>query len=267
MAAKKTPGSRRAVKKVTPAAEGPPSGSGTKRPAYIVGMGGSGGSWEAFEQFFSRMPARSGVAFVLVPHPDPRHKDRLTDLLIRSTAMSVVEVSGETIVRPDRIYVLAPNQYVRITRGRLQPADSDAPRGALRPTDYFLQHLADDQGRRAVAVILSGTGHDGILGVKAVKEHLGLAMAQDPAHATCTSLPKSAIATGLVDYVGSAQELPARLMAYGAHASSTIRETPPRDWRAGEGLGEVMALLRAQTDHDVSLYKPSMIQRRIDRRM
>ena len=183
MAAKRTPSSRRLARQAKPAAEASPSGAGTKRPSYIVGMGGSGGSWDAFQQFFSRMPARSGVAFVILSHHDSRHKETLTEFLSRSTAMPIVEVSGKTVVRPDRIYLLAPNQYLRITRGRLQPAESDVPRDALRPTDYFLQHLAEDQGRQAVAIIMSGTGHDGMLGVKAVKQHLGMAMAQDPAGA------------------------------------------------------------------------------------
>lgn len=230
-------------------------------------MGGSAGALEAFGQFFSHMPADSGLAFVLVPHLDPTHKGMMPDILTRSTSMPVVEVSEGAIVRPNRIYIIPPNKDMRIAQGRLQLADFTAPRGARTPIDYFLQHLAEDQEERVIAIIMSGMGNDGTLGVKTVKDHLGVAMAQDPATAKYDSMPKSAIATGLVDYIAPAQDLPGRLMAYVSHAGKARQAMPHSERGINNGLEKVLALLRGHTDHDVSLYKRSTIQRRIERRM
>ena len=207
------------------------------------------------------------MAFILVPHLDPTHKGMMPGILTRSTIMPVVEVVEGAVVRPNRIYIIPPNKDMRIAQGRLRLADFSAPRGARSPIDYFLKHLAEDQESKVIAVIMSGMGTDGTLGVKAVKDHMGIAMAQDPATAKFDSMPKSAIATGLVDYVASAQELPSRLLAYVAHENKPRPDLPDSGRGFNHGLVKVLALLRAHTDHDLSLYKKSTIQRRIDRRM
>ena len=183
------------------------------RPSYIVGMGGSAGALEAFEQFFAHMPADSGFGFVLVPHLDPTHKGMMPDLLGRCTTMKVVQVEDGMPVLPNRLHIIPPNKDMSIFHGVLHLHEPTAPRGARAPIDLFLRHLAEDQKERAIAVILSGMGSDGTLGVKAIKEHLGLAVVQEAQSAKYDSMPNSAIGTGLVDYVAAAQDLPQKLMA------------------------------------------------------
>jgi two-component system CheB/CheR fusion protein len=240
-----------------------------KRSMYIVGMGGSAGALEAFEEFFAQMPLNSGLAFVLIPHLDPNHKGMMPEILKRSTGMPVMEASEGTVVRPNCLYIIPPNKDMRILQGRLQLADFTAPRGARSPIDFFFYHLAEDQGSNAVAVIMSGMGNDGTLGVKAIKEHLGLVLAQEPSEARYDSMPKSVIATGLVDYVAPARELPGKLLGYVIHAY-TKRETSPLKQvkqAATNGYAAIMELLRRQTAHDFLLYKKNTIMRRIERRM
>ena len=152
--------------------EKPRSGGGpsrSKRPVYIVGMGGSAGALEAFEQFFTHMPADSGLAFVLVTHMDPAHKGMMPELIGRCTPMPVVQVEESMLVRPNHVYIIPPNKDMSILNGALHLMEVSAPRGVRAPIDLFLRHLAEDQEDRAVAIIMSGMGTDGTLGVKAIK--------------------------------------------------------------------------------------------------
>ena len=238
----------------------------SNRPSFIVGMGGSAGALEAFEQFFTHMPPDSGVAFVLVTHMDPSHKGMMPELLGRCTTMSVVQVEDNTPVRPNHVYTIPPNKDMSILNGTLHLQDPTAPRGIRAPIDLFLRHLAEDQEDHAIAIIMSGMGMDGTLGVKAVKEHLGLAMAQDARSAKYDSMPKSAIGTGLIDYVDTAQQLPEKLLAYIRHTVKLPREVT-QERTASSSLTRIFALLRAHTGHDFSFYKRNTIFRRIERRM
>ncbi|HET7909593.1 MAG TPA: chemotaxis protein CheB [Nitrospira sp.] len=238
----------------------------SKRPSFIVGMGGSAGALEAFEQFFAHMPADSGLAFVLVTHMDPTHKGMMPELLGRCTAMTVVQVEENTAVLPNHVYVIPPNKDMSILNGSLHLRDPDAPRGVRAPIDLFLRHLAEDQEDRAIAIIMSGMGTDGTLGIKAIKEHLGLAMAQDPRSAKYDSMPKSAIGTGLMDYVDTAARLPEKLTAYIRHTAKLPREVT-QERSATASLTRIFTLLRAHTGHDFSFYKRNTIFRRIERRM
>ncbi|SLM48132.1 CheB methylesterase:MCP methyltransferase, CheR-type [Nitrospira japonica] len=235
-------------------------------PEYVVGMGGSAGALEAFEQFFSHMPDNSGIAFVLVPHLDPTHKGMMPELLKRSTTIPVFEASDGLTVRRNCIYIVPPNKEMLIAHGKLQLSEFTAPRGSRNPIDFFLRHLAEDQQGRAVAILMSGMGSDGKLGVKAVKEHTGLVMVQEPLTAKYDSMPKGAIDTGVVDYVAPPQELPLKLMAYVTH-STRVRQDQALVDRTPNGLSKIYALLRAHTEHDFSFYKKNTIYRRIERRM
>jgi two-component system CheB/CheR fusion protein len=156
---------------------------------------------------------------------------------------------------------------MRVAKGRLQLDEFTAPRGARSPIDYFLEELARDQESRAIAIIMSGMGNDGVHGLKTVKECLGLAMAQEPSTAKYDSMPQGAIATGLVDYVAPATALPAKLMAYVTQADERSRQPPFSERTLANNLAKVFMLLRAHTDHDFSLYKQSTIYRRVERRM
>lgn len=230
-------------------------------------MGGSAGSLEAFEQFFTHMPTDSGGAFVLIPHLDPSHKGIMPELLQRCTTMRVIQAEDAMPVRPNAIYIIPPNKDMSILRGSLYLHEPAAPRGWRTPIDFFLRHLAEDQGERAVAVILSGMGTDGTLGVKAVKEHLGLAMVQESASAKFTSMPKNAIGTGLVDYVAPAENLPGKLMAYMQRTAKHPNKVQANERTISASISKVLILLRAHTGHDFSFYKKNTLYRRIERRM
>ena len=193
------------------------SGSDSPAPPFVVGMGGSAGGLEAFEQFFSHLPPDSGLAFVLVPHLEPTHKGMMPELLRRYTSMTVVEVEDGMEVRPNQVYVIPPNADLAILHGKLQVLEPAAPRGLRMPIDFFFRQLAADQKEKAIGIILSGMGSDGTLGLKAIKENSGMAMVQDPASAKYDAMPRSAVSTGLVDYVAAAEELPAKLVQYVHH--------------------------------------------------
>jgi len=236
----------------------------------IVGLGASAGGLAAFEAFFSGMPADTdpGMAFVLVQHLAPDHKSILTDLIRRYTRMQVYEVEDGMVVQPNCTYIIPPNRDMAFLNGALQLLEPAFPRGQRLPIDFFFRSLAHDQRERAICIVLSGTGSDGTLGVRAIKGEGGMAMAQNPASTEYDGMPRSAIATGLVDYELPPAEMPAQLIAYVAHAFGK----PPRPAsspapKAENALKKIFILLRAQTSHDFSQYKPSTIHRRIERRM
>ena len=186
----------------------------------IVGIGASAGGLAAFEAFFSGMPAETdpGMAFVLVQHLAPDHKSILSDLVKRYTRMQVFEVEDGMAVRPNCAYIIPPNRDMAFLDGTLQLLEPAAPRGHRLPIDFFFRSLAQDQHERAICIVLSGTGSDGTLGVRAVKGEGGMVMAQNPESTEYDGMPRSAIATGLVDYVLPPAEMPPQLIAYVAHA-------------------------------------------------
>jgi two-component system CheB/CheR fusion protein len=208
------------------------------------------------------------MAFVLVQHLAPDHKSILTDLIRRYTRMSVFEVEDGMVVQPNCAYIIPPNRDMAFLNGTLQLLEPSAPRGQRLPIDFFFRSLAQDQRERAIGIVLSGTGSDGTLGVRAIKGEGGMVMAQNPASTEYDGMPRSAIATGLVDYVLPPAEMPAQLIAYAAHAfGKPLRPAAIPAPKTENALKKVFILLRSQTGHDFSLYKPSTIHRRIERRM
>ena len=236
----------------------------------IVGIGASAGGLAAFEAFFSGMPADAdtGMAFVLVQHLAPDHKSILSDLIRRRTRMQVFEVEDGMVVQANCIYIIPPNRDMAFLNGTLQLLEPGAPRGQRLPIDFFFRSLALDQGQRAIGVVLSGTGSDGTQGVRAIKGEGGMVMAQSPESTEFDGMPRSAIATGLVDYELPPAEMPPRLIAFVRHAFGQTREPVSVDTpKAESALKKIFVLLRAQTGHDFSQYKPSTINRRVERRM
>ena len=185
-----------------------------KKPFSIVGMGGSAGSLEAFDDFFRNMPGDTGLAFVLVSHLDPTHKGIMPELLQRVTTMKVQQVKDGMKVQPNHVYVIPPNKDMSILHGTLQLMVPSMPRGQRLPIDFFFRHLALDQKERSIGIIFSGMGSDGTLGLKAIKENLGMVMVQDANSAKYDGMPRSAINTGLVDFIAPSNELPAKLLGY-----------------------------------------------------
>ncbi len=254
----------------TPVEIGAPVGILPSGPFPIVGIGASAGGLGAFEAFFSGMPAEvdPGMAFVLVQHLAPDHESILTDLIRRYTRMEVFEVEDGMVVQPNCAYIIPPGRDMAFLNGTLQLLEPSAPRGLRLPIDFFFRSLAQDQRERAIGIVLSGTGSDGTLGVRAIKGEGGMVMAQNPESTEYDGMPRSAIATGLVDYELPPAEMAAQLMTYAAHAfGRSPRPAVVSQPRVENALKKIFILLRAQSGHDFSLYKPSTIHRRIERRM
>jgi chemotaxis response regulator CheB len=179
------------------------------------------------EQFLRHVPEKSGLAFVIVQHLDPTHKGLLPELLQRATAMPVHQVKDRTPVKPDCVYVIPPNYDMSILHGVLHLFKPTAPRGLRLPIDFFFRSLAEDQQERSIGVILSGMGSDGTLGLRAIKEKAGLALAQDPASAKFDSMPRNVINAGLADLVAPVEELPAKLLDLIRHARIIASSAKP----------------------------------------
>ena len=236
----------------------------------IVGIGASAGGLGALEAFFSGMPRdiNPDMAFVLVQHLDPDHKSLLTELIQRRTRMQASEVVDGVVVQANCIYIIPPNRDMAFLNGTLQLLEPAAPRGHRLPIDFLFRSLAADLHERAIGIVLSGTGSDGTLGVRAIKGEGGMVMVQNPASCEFDGMPQSALATGLVDYNLPPAEMPAQLIAYVTHAFGR----PPHPTTAATPLSEnalkkIFVLLRTHTGHDFSQYKPNTIFRRIERRM
>jgi two-component system CheB/CheR fusion protein len=236
----------------------------------VIGIGASAGGLAAFEAFFSGMPKNAdiGMAFVLVQHLAPDHKSLLTELIQRYTRMKVFEVEDGMAVQPDCAYIIPPARDMAFINGSLQLLEPSAPRGQRLPIDFFFRSLALDLRERAICVVLSGTGSDGTQGVRAIKGEGGMAMAQSLDSTEYDGMPRSAIATGLVDFQLPPAQMAAQIIAYVSHAFGKPPEASAASRiSSGNALKKIFVLLRAQTGHDFSQYKPNTIQRRIDRRM
>jgi two-component system, chemotaxis family, CheB/CheR fusion protein len=235
----------------------------------IAALGASAGGLEPLETFFKYMPADAGIAFVIVQHLAPDHPTALPQLLGRHTGMPVEQAEDNTPVIPNRVYVIPPNATLTIEKGTLRVAPPAEARGSRTPIDVFFSSLAEDRGEHAVCIMLSGTGTDGTLGLRAIKEYGGMAMAQTLDSAKYDAILRSAISTGLVDHVLPVEEMPAKLLDYAAHLVSANGDGALDGVRAqiAANMGKVHALLRRRAGHDFSQYKENTIARRLERRM
>ena len=234
----------------------------------IVGIGASAGGLSAFEDFFSRMPDEPNMAFVLVQHLAPDHKSLLAELIQRCTRMPVHEVTDGMAVAANCVYIIPPGFDLTLMSGTLQLLEPAAPRGQRLPIDSFFRSLALDQHERAIGIVLSGTGSDGSLGLRAIKAEGGLVLAQTLATTEFAGMPQNALNTGLVDFELEPAEMPAKLLAFAASAFGPAAKSLeiPRSF-AETALKKIFALLRSHTGHDFSQYKLSTLQRRIERRL
>jgi two-component system CheB/CheR fusion protein len=241
-----------------------PDGTGIVR---IVGLGASAGGLEVLEQFLAHVPAASGWAYVVVQHLDPTHKAMLAELLQRATPMPVREAADAMRVEPDVVYVIPPNSELTVARGVLHLAVPAQPRGMRLPIDVLFASLARDQGEHAVGVVLSGMGSDGTLGLRAIKSQGGLTLAQRPGSAPFDAMPQSAIAAGAADIVALPAEMPQRILSiFGARDAAALT-TADEEVGTAASLASILGLLRENSRHDLSLYKPSTLKRRIERRI
>jgi two-component system, chemotaxis family, CheB/CheR fusion protein len=240
----------------------------------VVGLGGSAGSIEALQAFFTTMPAQSGLAFVVVIHLSPDHESSLTELLQRCTRMKVVKVENTLTVEPGTVYVIPPGKVLQSVDGELKLAPIPEGRARHVVVDIFFRTLADSHGAHAAAVVLSGLDGDGAIGIKRIKERGGLTVAQDPEQAVHGSMPRTAIDTGMVDWVLPVEDMPARLLSYFRleQAVELPPEEPPAEPTAAarpeeSELRDVLNFLRTRTGRDFSHYKRATVLRRLGRRM
>lgn len=230
----------------------------------VVGIGASAGGLEALQEFFSAMPADSGVAFVVVTHMHPEHRSLLPELLARCTDMPVQEISEGMPVMPNQVYVTAPGTQLSIIQGMLQPMSDNEPQQPA--IDYFLRTLARDKQERAIGIVLSGAGSDGTLGLQAIKGYGGLTLTQDEREAKFPGMPHHARAAGLVDHVLPAAQMPREIIAF-VRSEYVQAEDTQRSPITDELLRQIYLLLREHTKNDFSPYKTTTIRRRIERRM
>jgi two-component system, chemotaxis family, CheB/CheR fusion protein len=236
----------------------------------IIGIGASAGGLAAFESFFSNFPAtHPDCAFVLVQHLSPEHNSLLAEIIGRYTTMPVCEVKDGIAVEPNSVYIIPPNHNMALINQSLQLFDIAEPRGQRLPINFFFNSLARDQQNRSVGIILSGTGSDGAQGIIAIKEEGGMVISQSISSAQYDGMPNSAIATGFVDHILPPEEMGNILVNYITNTLNNLVNSPEKS-RANNNansLKKIFILLRSQTNHDFSQYKPSTINRRIERRM
>lgn len=231
----------------------------------MVGIGASAGGLEALREFFSTIPEDPGMGFVVVMHRHPGHENLLPKLLAEVSSIPVIPAQDGALVERGCIYVAPPGGTLVIADRILRRAEPSCEESARLPIDAFFRSLAQDQRERAICIILSGTGTDGTMGLKAIKAENGMAMVQDARSAHFAGMPSSAAATGMADYVLAPAAMARQLMAYGKGASRTA--LPEQSLAAEEALQRIFQLLRTRTGHDFSGYKTTSVRRRVERRL
>ena len=236
----------------------------------VVGLGASAGGIQALKTFFSNVLPESGAAYVVILHLSPDHDSRLAEVLQTSAPMPVIQVTSPTLIQPNHVYVIPPNKTLEISDGVLVVSEFTRPEQRRAPVDVFFRALADSHGSRSVCVVLSGTGPNGSVGLKRIKEYGGLVVVQDPNEAEYADMPRNAIATGFVDLVLPVAEMPRRIASYFEQLRHDVEELPAAAPAAGEdseAMRDVLTLLRVRTGHDFLNYKNATLQRRVERRM
>ncbi|HKY03645.1 MAG TPA: CheR family methyltransferase, partial [Blastocatellia bacterium] len=258
-------------------AETPTRKKSTKRPRrknnhdfLTVGIGASAGGIKALEGLFQNMPVDAGMAFVVILHLSPEHESNLAALIQKWTPMRVIKVTQSIKVQPNHVYVIPPLMHLVMTDGHVTIREPEIKEGRRIPVDLFFRTLAGAYDVKSIGVVLSGTGTDGTLGLRHIKEAGGVSIAQDPAEAEHDGMPRSAINSGVVDFVLAVESIPEKLMAL-RRISESI-QTPPESGKPlneddEDALRDVLAILRARTGNDFSNYKRSTILRRITRRL
>ena len=237
------------------------------RELAIVGIGASAGGLEALRSFFNALPRDTGMAFVVVTHLHPEHESHMAELLQRQTPMPTMQVTQKTKVEANHVYVIPPNRSIVMTDTHLDTREFDEPHGRRTPIDHFFRSMASSGHADPIAIILSGGGTDGSVGIKDIKEVGGLVLVQQPEDAEYDSMPRAALGTGLVDVILPASELARKLADYIQHRPQLPHDPGQLSESEVETLQRILAQVHARTGHDFSQYKRSTILRRIERRM
>ena len=235
----------------------------------IVGIGASAGGLNALRKFFSKVPADSGLAYVVVVHLSPDHKSMLAELLQPHVEIPVLQVMETIELKANHIYVIPPNANLNTIDTHLRLSELEQNRRERAPIDHFFRTLSETHDGNSIGVILTGTGSDGTIGLKEIKDRGGLSVVQDPAEAEYDGMPQSAISTGMVDLVLPLAEIPEHILRF-AQTKPEIPvlqpgQKPDKDIRLL--IQKVYAQVRARTGRDFTNYKLSTIMRRLQRRM
>ena len=245
-----------------------PDKSESATPPPVVAIGASAGGLDPLQAFFQHMPGDTGMAFMVIQHLSSQGKSMLGDLLQKHTPMKVATVEDLMKVEPNQVYLNPADKHVALFNGAFHLLDPIRTPGTSYPIDYFFRSLADDLSERAICIILSGTGSDGTLGLKAVKEAGGMAIVQDPQQAKFDGMPKSAIATGLVDHVLPVERMAQEVISYAGQPYLKVRaKDEPEDKIFANYLQKILLLIRSVTGSDFTQYKQTTIRRRVKRRM
>lgn len=249
---------------VGPAAESAEAG----QPRYVVGIGASAGGLEALEQLFEKMPAKSGLAFVVIQHLSPDFRSLMDELLARRTAIPIRRVEDGMVVEPDTIYLIPPKKEMIISGGKLLLTDKDPSQTLTLPIDHFFRSLAQDVGEGAIGIVLSGTGSDGSRGIRAIHDAGGLVLVQTVETAKFDGMPKSAVETGVADFVLPVAEMPGTLLRYICHPlADPIDRLRTADSARETAMETIYRLLRDRYGIDFTHYKVNTVARRTERRL
>jgi two-component system, chemotaxis family, CheB/CheR fusion protein len=247
--------------------------SSGKKDFLVVGIGASAGGIKALQEFFSTMPPNSGMVFVVILHLSPQHESSLAEIIQAQTAMKVIQVNETHKVEPNHVYVIPPSKQLEMVDGVVRcKSVNPSGTGSRVAIDVFFRTLAAAYQRNAVCIVLSGTGSDGTLGLKRVKESNGFAIVQDPKDAEYEQMPLNAISTQLVDWILPVKQMPENLLNF-RNSSERLHLTGDDDGKvtkeikADESLREIITLLRIRTGHDFSNYKTPTLVRRIARHL
>jgi two-component system CheB/CheR fusion protein len=236
-------------------------------PVFVVGVGASAGGLEALQRLFDGIRPSGRLAFVVVQHLSPDFKSVMGELLARHSNLAVRVVEDGTPVEPGTIYLMPAKKEMIISAGCLVLRDRDPSEGLSLPIDVFFRSLAEDQGLRSIAIVLSGSGSDGSRGIRAIHEVGGLVIAQTEDTAKFSGMPKSAIDTGVVDLMLAPESMAAALLKYAERDGEPGSAQKPELTGDQDTTQRLFELLRRESNVDFSAYKSSTVGRRIERRL
>lgn len=260
-----------------------PAGDPARKPQHplpfpVVGIGASAGGIQALVRFFEHTPKDAGMAFVVVVHLSPRYESHVDEILQRATRMPVMQVSSTVEIEKNHVYVISPGCNLEMLDGTLRIVPAQRPRERHVVIDVFFRTLADAHNDRAIAIVMSGTGSDGSVGMARIKEQGGVSLVQSPEDAEYEDMPRAALESGVVDFVLPVAEMPQKLIELWNNASQIVLpppDEPPVQIVPATGprlgvsaaLAEILRLLAIRTGHDFMHYKRATVLRRLERRM
>jgi two-component system CheB/CheR fusion protein len=243
----------------------------------VVGIGASSGGIQALLRFFENMPSDAGMAFVIVLHLSPTHESHADDIIQRVTKMRVMQVTAPTVIEKNCVYLISPASNLSMIDGSLHVTHAERPHGRPEAIDLFFRSLAEAHGTRAISIVLSGSGSDGAVGISRIKECAGITLAQSPEDAEYDEMPRSALATGMVDITLPVVDMPQKLIELWSNARAIALPVNEDEgsYAAAQAEGEaaeqallgILNMLQARTGHDFHHYKRATILRRIERRL